>query len=245
MRTAPCRVVDVDEPGTWPPEVAAIVTRWDAQVPNCEFAADLAVPPEAEAEQVGALHGHRLRAYHCTRLLPHEREQVGREGLRGFSDELFNRKIDRAAEHGYLDARLHARLRQGHLAAAEPWRARARWDAVHLSLGGAVLDDLGAVELLLGCWGGEGIYFSEIGLEEKRALQTLGTPIVVVCAVEIDEARLPRAFPALPKVLLGARRGLRVTADLVLDRPVAPDEIERLAGPGDEVYEAHPTLTRG
>lgn len=56
------RVVDVDDPSTWP---AAVVEALDAG-------------PEQFPEELNC---YRLRAYHCTTLLGHELETVCEQGL--------------------------------------------------------------------------------------------------------------------------------------------------------------------
>lgn len=236
-------VIDVDAPETWPPDVADLVESWNDEVAaRDDFAMDVRLL-EAEPELLAMLNRRRLRNYHCTRLLRYEMEQIRREGLRPFTTALFNEKLDRALRLGDLSDTEHARLRSGHLGAAEAHRAKGRWDVVSLSLGAAVLDRLCGVERLLGRWGGEGIHFSAVG-DQEPVLPALGQPTVIVCAIEVGAASPKRVFPALPVVLLRARRGLAVTADVFVGRVVTPDEIELIAGPGHDFYDAHPQLPR-
>lgn len=236
-------VVDIDVRETWPPDVAELVESWhDQVVARDDFAMDLRLL-EAEPELLAMLSGQRVRAYHCTRLFPYEMEQVRREGLRPFTRALFDEKLDRALRLGALTDTEHAGLRSGHLGVAEPRRAKGRQGVVSLSLGVAVLDCLSGVERLLSRWGGEGIHFSAVG-DQEPALQALGQPVVMVCAIEVGAASPTRVFPALPVALLRVRRGLVAKADFFVGRTVTPDEIELVAGPGHEIYDAHPELPR-
>lgn len=244
--TGPAAVVDPDRRASWPEPLDTFVDRWDREVASSEFTPDLDLPDDAEHDLAAALDGSRLRARHCTRLLAHEVDQVRREGLRVFSAQLFEERLDRAHELGHLSSEEHQRLKVGHLGVAEPTRARGRWGFVHLTVGEAVLDSTASVELLLGRWGGEGIYFSVAGEADRAVLRTLGRPTLVVCALQLDATSLSAlSFHRLAQVFLGAARGLAdATADLIVTRTVTAAEIESLAHPGDEPYDAHPDLPR-
>jgi hypothetical protein len=83
-----CAVIDVDEPESWPAPLLELVEGWREAMPDCEYVEDLMFPAETEAQLLLQLEGHRLRAYHCTRLLPHESEQIRIDGLRPFTTRL-------------------------------------------------------------------------------------------------------------------------------------------------------------
>lgn len=85
--------VDVDDRTTWPPQVSEIVDQWAKQYKGTtKYTSDLALPLEDEFREL--LSGRLLRAYHCTRLLPHEVRMVRETGLRPLSADLLCERIE-------------------------------------------------------------------------------------------------------------------------------------------------------
>jgi hypothetical protein len=65
-----------------------------------------------------------------------------------------------------------------------------------------------------------------------------------VCTVSLDASMPVTFFPNLPAILLGSYRGRRVPANAMLRRPIHPEEIETVVGPGDHLYDAHRDFPR-
>lgn len=238
-------VFEVDDLRTWPHPVRDLVERWHREVPQAEFPADLAIPESSPSELASLLGPDQIiRAAHFTRFLPHEIDDVRRNGLRAFSIDLFNGRLDRAHQLGYLSAPQVQRLRSGQIGVAEPDRAEGRWNTVHLTVGRAVLNEPRAVERLLTRWGGEGLFFSGVGEDEAEVLRALGAPVVVICHLTMRDIASWRFVPALPKALLAIRRGTPTYADLELSRSVGVGEVVELHGPGTAFYSAYPSLPR-
>src|SRR4051812_42329315 len=96
-------LIDVDDPTTW----SAAVTAWVAPYAESlrgttNYTSDLKVPLEREDELRALLAGHKLVAYHCTRLLDHEVEGIRAQGLRPLTHELVLERIGRAHELAHL-----------------------------------------------------------------------------------------------------------------------------------------------
>lgn len=78
--------VDVDDPTTWPAEVYECVSAWAERCRGTtKYTTDLALPLELAGPFRNLLTGYLHRAYHYTRLLPHERAMVLNAGLRPLS----------------------------------------------------------------------------------------------------------------------------------------------------------------
>lgn len=238
-------VVDPDAVDTWPTWVRQLVEEWDDTVPESEFWENLHVPDGGTDELVAALAGHRLRAYHCTRLLAHEAQAIRQQGIRVFARDLFDERITAAASHGAItDADRDALLR-GHMYGCGEAHSRGqRAGQVCLVTGRSVFDhDPDAVRPLLSSWGGEGIYFSSGTARLEPLLRTLGTPTVVVTALPmLTDHRSMRWFPPLSHRLLATWRRVPGHADLHYSAPVPPDAVVDLWKPGHPEYDRHREL---
>lgn len=238
-------VVDPDDVGTWPTSVRQLVEEWHNTVPESAFWEDLRVPDGGTDKLVAALAGHRLRAYHCTRLLAHEAQSIRLHGIRVFSRDLFDERITAAAWHGAMaDADRDALLR-GHMYGRGEAHSRGhRAGQVCLVIGRSVFDhDPDGVHPLLSNWGGEGIYFSSGTARLEPLLKTLGTPTVVVTAVPMLAGhRMMRWFPPLCHLLLATWRRAPGHADLHYSAPVPPDAVADLWQPGHPEYDRHRKL---
>jgi hypothetical protein len=232
-------IVDPDDPTTWPEAVYQQVCHWDEQGTELESTKLI----EEEHLLHAHLAGYRLRAYHCTRLTEEEVASIRADGLSVFSKDVFDRRIENQRAVGHLDDYTSKQFMSGHLGVAEPDRSRNRWGKVSLSVGKAVLDNTEGVELLLGLWGGEGIYFSKTGLEHTDRLATIGTPTVIVCSPRIGDAK-SLFFPTLAQVFLAAHRSRHVYADFYYHANVPPDFIEAFWQPGSLSYDQLPNLPR-
>nr|WP_015061942.1 hypothetical protein [Arthrobacter sp. J3.40]AFK89319.1 hypothetical protein [Arthrobacter sp. J3.40] len=203
---------------------------------------------ESEAAFIGSLNGLRLRAFHFSRLLPHELDLIKSQGLLPFRRDLFTRKIQLAVHHGYLDeGRASALMSTSMYGTYEELRAYfqsqipRREGQVHACIGLTKLDDPSDFELLQGKWGGEGIYFATDRRVDQSRPQ-LGTPVMVELALRLDANRPLHFRPSLSSVL--SRSEGESSGDVQINGAVAPSEIVRILEPGDADYDRHPGLSQ-
>jgi hypothetical protein len=168
-----------------------------------------------------------FRAYHYTRLLPHERALLLNAGLRPLSAELLFDRIEAARTEGALSAREAANFHKAHVFATS--EERYRKDQVCLVLSKRVFErDPEACRSLLTIWGGEGMYMSSGAQSFKERLMSLGSPTVVVTLLELGgDGFHHHVFPALHKVFVAAVLGLPdVGANVFYRAPVPAENIE-------------------
>ncbi len=241
-------IVDVDDADTWTRPLSEVVDRWASiHAKTTEYTSDLALPLEEEGPFRRLLAGHLLRAYHLTRLLPHEVRVIRKTGLRPLTRELVTERIEAARSEGAISQPEADSLHRAHVfAVAEDSNRR---DQVCLALSKQVMHTRahGCVPLL-SIWGGECIYMSSGQTPSlERRLKTLGKPSIVSALLGFggaDDAR-HRVFPALHKVFVGARLGLEdVGADVFYRAPVAPERIEAIWQPGSRHYDQFSDLPR-
>jgi hypothetical protein len=126
-----------------------------------------------------------LMGYHCTRLLPYEREEIIQSGLSRPSHEFFTNRIRKAHACGYLSEESSDRLLSVNQI-DDPFR-KGIW-FVNLR---SVLTEQEAVGRLFGSWGGEAIYnFHEPEPDTGPLLRSLGEPQVVVAQLPIKDVGL-------------------------------------------------------
>jgi len=231
-------IVDVDDRATWPPKVAEIGSHWANQYKGTtEYTSDLALPLEAESQFRELFAGRLLRAYHCTRLLPHEVAMVRRVGLRPLSSNLLRDRINAAERAGVISASDAEQMHAAHVFATG--QQQHREDQVCLILSSRVFQyNLGGCEPLLTTWGGEGLYSSSGAALLPDRLKGLGLPTVVIALLDIGGRGSPHLFfPALHKVFVGAALGLADRgADIFYKSPVLSEHVERVLQAGDPAY---------
>lgn len=224
-------VVDVDDPTTWPDELSAqvheladqirITTNDLPELPCCDLALW-----EHEEDIRRLLDGCLLRAYHATRLLPHEAAAVRTQGLRALGPELVTDRLAAAHQLGYITDVEHDALLAGKTL------TRNRVDQVCLFLSATtIIRDADGLDRLLNTWGGEGIYWryadSDSHLREK--LRSLGHPTIVVAQLDLTVPPRLLVFPGLANAFVGAVLGLAdVGGDILYSAPVSATYIERL-----------------
>jgi hypothetical protein len=240
LKTVARPLVDIDDPSNWPPAVREWSERYAADLRGTTaYTSDLAVPLEREDELRGLLAGHKLRAFHCTRLPDHEVTAIKTEGLVPLTEELVHRRIDRAHELGLLtdEAGEHLRAMNVFALGAE----QNREDQVCLILGRDGLNDNGCTPLL-SRWGGEGIYMADPDSEAPSAF--IGRPAVVVAAIDLSVSHtISPTFPSLGKLLVGTLLGTEQRyADVCLRAPVPPKDVLAIWQPGDRDYDRHQHL---
>lgn len=231
--------VDVDDRSSWPPRVTEAVGQWAERYRGTtKYTSDLALPLEAEGPFRDLLAGRLLRAYHCTRLLPHEVETVRTGGLRPLTAELIRDRIDAARTHGSISPTEASQLREAHVFATGEQRNRERQVCLILSKR-VFRENPQGCEPLLTTWGGEGMYMSSRGAPLRDRFGDLGSPAVVIALLDLGRRNLEHSvFPALHKVFVGAALGLAgVWADVFYRSAVLPEHLERILQPGDPDFE--------
>lgn len=132
-------------------------------------------------EADGLVQGEMLLGYHCTRLLPHEIEEIRCEGLSPLSRDLIERRIRRAVAAGHLQPAIAARLLDVNEACAEGRNGRT-----YFIFTKSLLAEEGGVVWLLSCWGGEAIYARhEAHPATGACLRKLGVPCIVEAAIPV------------------------------------------------------------
>lgn len=239
-------IVEVDDPGTWPTAVAEFVTGCEVELRGLGLTpAELVVRADVYDERLAhLLAGHRLRAYHCARLLEHEVAGIRSQGLRPLSAELVADKLEGAVRCGAITADERASLHE-----------HRRLDGPGLVVEGRVCLALSTVDFglaahffnpLLSCWGGEAIYAAHesgaTGLAGK--LRRLGRPSIVVAQLK---ASAIAATPCLAGPFVAVVAGWPAEehgADIAYTGPVPPEFVEDVWHPGDAEYDRFPDLTR-
>lgn len=214
-------ILDPSEPATWPGSVTDLIAEIDRRVATCTYAQSLDFAPGDEAAVWDAIDGVAVAARHFTRLLPHEEESIRALGLRMHSRELFDWRIDEAVARGFMNQSDGDTLKAVTIPAAGSQQGKR--DFVCVTVGPTWEEEPDGVELLIGHWGGEGIYFAHGAVDYQPLLRTLSRPAAVHLAVHPSRTL---SFPPLPKILLGRYRNLKgAFGDVLLSDPVPPEGI--------------------
>lgn len=239
--------IDVDAATTWPPEVRRQAEAIARKVRGtARYVEDMMVAPELADEFRRLFVGHRVRAYHATRLLDHEVEMVRLQGLRPLTKELVIERIERACESGNLTLEDRDRLLSGNVFAEG--RSAGREGHVSLFLSRTPLDRMvRGVRPLLTTWGGEGIYMARDGSSLRETLlQSMGTPTIVVVEVDLGpDPHVHGIYADLWKLFAARLLGREpLSADLLYRAPVPPEGVIDFWRPGDSSYDVHERLPR-
>jgi hypothetical protein len=228
-RIALSSIVDLDDANTWP-------TRFGALVEQAAVGADedtwFDISDEAAVED--ALTGCRVRAYHCTRLTPREVEDIRFGGLRPLSPEFTLARLTHAVEDGHLTDQEAALYGNTTLP-----KARNRAGRVWLFTDRASLASAPQIGYLVEVWGGEGInmVLGSRSVEMDR-LERVGTPSVVVAAIDLD-VHCQRAHPgiltAAVRQLLSKDGGTLIECGV----KVGPEYIEAIEHPGGSFWDRY------
>jgi hypothetical protein len=221
--------VALDDVATWPPVFRSLVEATAARSGDDEW-----FEPTSDGLGVQALSGTRVRVYHCTRLTPREVASVQSEGLQPLSIEFTHQRVRAAVLDGHLTEEEGAFYGQTALP-REKNRAGMVWfftDRVSL----AKAPQIG---YLVEVWGGEGINMTLSSRSpEMRRLEGVGTPSVVVAAIDLD-----RHYDyAHPGVLAAAVRQLRCGeggTSVMCRSAVEAQYIESIEHPGGEFWDRH------
>jgi hypothetical protein len=240
------KIVDLDDPATWPPGVHEWIERWGERA--CAGTGLSAELITAEDEFRELLVGSRLLAYHCTRLLDHEEDLIWRDGLRPVSHEQMLERIRQAWEHGYLTASQRDGLTATTRAAVlETVQARGR--GVFLSIGRAVFTEYPELcSEWLSIWGGPTLYESAGALfpgERQDLLKSLGPATIVVAELEFLNDRFWRR-EWFSLMFSRAALGLAFGGSEVCYSPFVPaKDVAAMWQPGNDEYDRYPELPQG
>jgi hypothetical protein len=226
--------VDPDEPSTWTDEMRTAVERY-----RHEWAE--VIPPRA---LLGMLDGRPLRAYHATRLLPHEIDNVRERGLVPLTPRHVLDRLDAAVALRALSAAERDQLRASQVFSADSrvhFSVSGRRDRVCAVVGKAAVNCRG-LKSLLGLWGGEAIYMGTSELHPR--LSQIGTPTIVVLDLLLTPDRV--AFIGDVFSVMVARRSDQdpPEAEVHVRGAVSPDEVADIWQPGSEDYDLLPGLPR-
>jgi hypothetical protein len=200
--------VDPDGPTSWPTSITSIVrSAGGRDVDSLPWGHD------ADTKLRDALGGTPLLAYHATRLLPHEEEQIRGHGLRLLTEDLIAHRLTAAVEHGYFEDEVAQQLLHGN--ALRSRRDDRRQDQICFFVGTSVLvEHPHAVRPLLKTWGGEGINFTEAAQPLTDRLRSIGRPVILVVALPHTAQAQMVTYPSLTSVFSGAYQGAPRSADL-------------------------------
>lgn len=206
--------IDPAEIATWPDAVTEIVDELAGELEHrieSPYATDLTcldIDGEIEQRLRHAASGHDLLAYHATRLLPHERDWLLRDGLEPYSDDLRGRKMRGAATHfseffgSDVDDDVDAVLAIGPHS-FQPGADRAGWVCLVSPLA-IFTEEPEGFGYLFGRWGGEAVGWIRDDDEYRRQnelltrLDQVSIPTIVEFKVPIDSLAIYRSvFPTL------------------------------------------------
>jgi hypothetical protein len=228
--------IDIDRPETWPAEVRREANRMAESLAGATpYTADLRLPEHYDDEFRRLLAGHRLRAYHATRLLPHEIEDVRSGGLRCLTRDLVARRLQGLQASGLVTDSEVEELGSRTVFALGNYENRQ--DQTCFVLGNFSFRKAGLCRLLE-TWGGEAIFW---GIDRnhplRERLRSVGEPVVVAAELEGFDAgsRVHAVFPALPKLFIAAALNLddEREASVMYRAAVPHDRIEAVWCAGD------------
>lgn len=205
---------------------------------------------------LGLLDGYVVRAYHCTRLLDHERTMIIEQGLRPLDAELVMERIRRAHEAGAISDTERQAFESGHQFVLKGWEERVKHTEkqVCLLFSRTIFEhDWHGVEPLLSTWGGEAIYFgvdAEYGehSEHGKRIRTMGKPSIVVTDIDLSARPFGTKhyiLPSLGSCLVGIHLGLKdACAEILYKAPVPAANVVDIWHPGSADYDRHTRLPR-
>lgn len=237
-------MIEIEDPTTWPKDVVKWAESFNGLRGSTEHPGDLGVHLDRENEFRALLTGHKVLAFHCTRLLEHEAAGIRGQGLRLLTADLLEDRIGQAYASGDLDAEQRRRLSDGHAFARKDSygveQRASREGQCCFVLGRTAFDDNpSGCAPLLSSWGGEAIY--RMGVGEL----TLGRPSLVVAGIPLDiPLRGLYTAPSLGQAFVAAAFGMRPQADIHLRVAIPSVDIVDIWSPGHPEYDLHAALPR-
>lgn len=237
-------LVDVENPDTWPSGTMEIAAGYVSKIQGSDTPLeDLAREAgRLDTEIAALLEGHRLRAYHCTRLLDYEVAGIWSDGLQPFSDELRGDKLAAAQANGYLTAEEYETLRNSR-SVGESFGQKVR-SRIHLFVSTLELEShLCEITSYLTYWGGEALYDGTAGLRDS--LGRLGRPAIVCAGLDVKQIHSIDESLAVPFVATLAQWPSADRGAVISYGAAIPGEhIEAIWQPGDSGYDRFPGLPR-
>jgi len=221
--------IDVDNPETWPPQIHYMASAWAKQCAGrTRYTNDLPLALELEAPFRQELAGHLVRAYHYTKLLPHEKQMIQRQGLRMLTASLLEERMEAGVKAGKISSDEARCFRDSHVFAAG--EEQHREGQVCLVLSQRLFDrDPGACLPLLESWGGECLYMSSLSVPFRSRLQEIGSPTRVTALLALEDSTKHQIYPSLHKLFVGSLLGLDdLGADVFYRAPIPPEHIEHI-----------------
>jgi len=233
-RLTPLPPVDADQPSTWPPELTSLARK------HLGASSDTFARAEQSFRLLVAERG--LLAFHCTRLLDHERDAIRSGGLLRLDAELVRSRIAAAAAHGSITAAERERATAANMYTVDQTNTlKWREGEICLVVGRSVFeDDPGGIEPFLTEWGGEAIR----GGPDPEDVLRCGTPAIIVATVRPGRGEL--MFPDLGPLLavrLGAD-GYSFSELHLRSADVPGEDILDIWQPGHPEYDRHEQLPR-
>jgi hypothetical protein len=237
-------LVDIDVPTTWPSFVSQQVGEWARRLGgSTSFPSDLDISRIDEESFASALRGCSLRAYHCTRLLEHEKQSIAEDGLQRLTRAFLDRRMARALAAGAIQHELAAALSENN-ALAKPNGARRVGQVCCLLSSYTLRSDVHALGDLMTLWGGE-VISKAVPADFRSRLRGIGKPTLVTVALRLSADTNEHLFyPSLAKAFAAAALGLDVAGDVLFRADVPGVDIERISQPGDAWYDSFPLLPR-
>lgn len=221
--------IDIDDPKSWPAHIYSTVAEWANRCAGkTKYTSDLPLPLELEAPFREQFRGQLLRAYHYTRLLPHEREMVATKGLRTLSADLLTDRIRAAHAANEISSAEAETFHRAHVFAVGEQENREGQVCLVLS-GNLYQRDPDACLPLLNSWGGEALYRSSGSASFRRRLTTSGSPTRVVALIALGDSDRHSVYPSLHKVFVASLLGFEdLGADVFYRLPILPENVVRI-----------------
>ena len=237
--------IEVDDRSTWPSRIAEVVDVVATKLQgSTTYTADLAVSPEEETAFRVSLSPYFVRAYHATRLLPHEADNIRERGLLTLTPELMDYRIQAAYENGFITDAQRLTFAKANVFAEPDGATAGRTGQTCLFISSQLLDnDVDAVERLITIWGGEGLYMSRSG---SFLTPTLGIPSIVVADIDLSvDPSIHCVWPGVLRCFVAQVLGLSdIAADVMYKIPIAPTRIRDIWQPGQPEFDRHEELLR-
>ncbi len=201
--------VEIEDQESWPPDFVSEVTRHRPLIlayqrersridKLCQDDVMVRIDPPKNKHKAAytnlvdrleaLLSPHRLVAYHCTRLTPHEIGVIKNGGLRLLTQDLVKQKLDRCHADGHIAHDAYQYLKRSESIAGNVGDVHAnRSGMIWFCPNRSTLREYSGVYRLFRSWGGEAIYCGH-EKDEKIAdvLASVGIPCIVKCAIPFE-----------------------------------------------------------
>lgn len=190
-------LIDITDRSTWPPRLSGLFPP-----KALKKVTDLSV--QSNSLWQNALPTECLIAYHATRLLPHEENDIRNNGLAPFSKVLLQRKIADALSYKYITlTQADAMSATSLYPATGKTRNRSRKGTINFFLpGDTKYSRKQNTWRYLKYWGGELINFNHTGnVTTTPAQYSIGQPRLIKVALPLTSLRDTFIWPELPEIL--------------------------------------------